>query len=464
METVRDAPFGQLVRYITQNKYFRYPEEKPGFELPNGYKPEVYSSASHTEDENESAVPDPNGVDAPSQQPEAIHNVPEFTEEKDPNDNGNNTDMERLAAAERTHTQLAMLSLKRTETLPYTAQRLEVEQRLELEKRLSRPINPTKTSDGLILVDWYTTDDPANPQNWSGPKKAWVVLLIALYTFAVYASSSIYVPSVPLVMERFGIQEFKASLPLALYVFGYGTGPLLFSPMSEIPFFGRSVPYVATFAVYVALGAPTAVVDNLGAFVFLRFLQGFFGSPCLANGGATMQDMYSLLYLPYPIALWVASSFAGPAVGPLLSGFAVVVEGWHWAMWIILWLAAPVFVLWVFFLPETSASNILLRRAARLRRLTGNERIRSQTEIDRKGLTFKTIFVDAVVKPIEITFKDPAVVCIAFRMSKFDTSLFLLFIVIHQPLYRTHLWNILLFFRSLSLGLWTHLRNEHWPN
>lgn len=186
--------------------------------------------------------------------------------------------------------------------------------------------------------------------------------------------------------------------------------------MSEIPIFGRSIPYVSTFTIFVALAAPTAVVDNFGALVFLRFLQGFFGSPCLANGGATMQDMYSLLYLPYPMAMWVASAFAGPAVGPVLSGFTVVAKDFHWAFWIILWTSAPVFVAWFFFLPETSAANILLRRAARLRRVTGNENIMSQTEIDREGLTFKDTFIEAVVKPVEIMIKDPAVV--SFSLSQ----------------------------------------------
>jgi DHA1 family multidrug resistance protein-like MFS transporter len=78
-------------------------------------------------------------------------------------------------------------------------------------------------------------------------------------------------------------------------------------------------------------------------------------------------------------------------------------------MWEILWMSAPVYIAWFFFLPETSAANILLRRAARLRKSTGNERIRSQTEIDRQGITFKEIAIDALIKPMEITIKDPAV-------------------------------------------------------
>ena len=113
----------------------------------------------------------------------------------------------------------------------------------------------------------------------------------SLYTFVVYCGSAIYVSSELGVMARFGVGETKASLGLALYVIGYGLGPLIWAPMSEIPAFGRNIPYVATFAIYLILGIPTALVDNLGGLLVLRFLQGFFGSPCLANGGATMQDM-----------------------------------------------------------------------------------------------------------------------------------------------------------------------------
>ena len=86
------------------------------------------------------------------------------------------------------------------------------------------------------------------------------------------------------------------------------------------------MPYITTFALFTILSLPTALVDNLGGLLVLRFLLGFFGSPCLATGAASMADMYSLLYLPYPVALWVSAAFAAPAIGPLLSGFAVYAE------------------------------------------------------------------------------------------------------------------------------------------
>ncbi|KAF2437231.1 MFS general substrate transporter [Karstenula rhodostoma CBS 690.94] len=305
-------------------------------------------------------------------------------------------------------------------SLPYTAERLRYDEQAAIERTESRLIAPTKTADRLTLVDWYSRDDPDNPQNWSLKKKVWTALLINIYTFVVYCSSSIYVSSEEWVHIRFGVAPFKASLSLVLYVLGYGIGPGIFAPLSEVPVFGRNIPYITTFALFTILALPTALVDNLGGLLVLRFLLDFLGSPCLANGGASRGDMFSFLYLPYAIASWVSAAFAAPALGPLITGFAVYAvysENWCWSQWEVLWMAGPVFSLFFFFVPETSPSNILLNRAARLRKASGNENIRSQTEIERKDTPLSTIILEAIWKPIEITFKDPALFFLPLQLS-----------------------------------------------
>ena len=185
--------------------------------------------------------------------------------------------------------------------------------------------------------------------------------------------------------------------------------PLLFGPLSEIPVIGRSPVYVTTFFFFVMMSIGTPLVNNFAGLLVLRYLQGFFGSPCLANGGATMQDMYSLLYLPYAMTVWVSAAYCGPALGPLLSGFAVTAKGWRWSLWEILWIAGPIFILMFLCMPETSTPNLLLRRANRLRKMTGNKNLMAQSEIDQKGMTASGVLVDALIKPFEITIKDPAI-------------------------------------------------------
>lgn len=61
------------------------------------------------------------------------------------------------------------------------------------------------------------------------------------------------------------------------------------------------------------------------------------------------------------------------------------------------------------FLPETSSATILLRRAGRLRKIQNNSRLMSQSEIDQRDMHISDVAIDALIKPLEITIKDPAV-------------------------------------------------------
>ncbi|KAH7084632.1 multidrug transporter [Paraphoma chrysanthemicola] len=422
-EVIRDAAFGQILRYITNNRILQYPEELPNFTAP-GYTTPFPTSKQNDLEIAPTTPPHQHVPDDEKDDPLAVHtpplDFPDISKTHSHDSSSSTSDIERTGST------VDAASIVRITTQQYTPERLREERALALQLTKSRtlsqhtshhhpthpsaiPIAPTLTSSNHILVTWYTSADASDPQNWSQVKKAWTAFLICAYTFVVYASSSIYVSSIPAVKERFGVGDFKASLGLALYVLGYGIGPLVFSPLSEVPQFGRNVPYVATFAIYVILAVPASLVDNFGGLMVLRFLLGLFGSPCLASGGASMGDLYSLLYLPYPLALWVVAAFAAPAIGPLLSGFSVPALNWRFSQWEILWMAGPVFILFLFFLPETQPTTILLHRAERLRKLTGNERIRSQTEVDNKGMTFGAMLLDAIIKPIEICIKDPAI-------------------------------------------------------
>ncbi|RBQ77192.1 hypothetical protein FVER14953_20031 [Fusarium verticillioides] len=356
-DTIRDAPLGQILRFATKNHLFKYPEEHPEFELPAAWNHILNSTdlrtAFHT------------GTDTPS----TIVN---------PTSDQN------------------------------TIEGLDLEAKGQDTDRPTRA-TPNVTENGVILVDWYSYQDPDNPQNWSNLRRALIELIICFYTFVVYLSSAIYSPSVEGVMEKFGVSNLEATLGLAMYVLGYGIGPLLFSPLGEIPRIGRNPVYIIAFGIFVIISIPTALVDSFAGLVVLRFLQGFFGSPCLASGGASLGDMYGMIHMPLAMIAWVGAMSCGPSLGPLISAYAVIAKGWRWSLYESIWVSAPVLVALFIFMPETSASNILLRRAERLRRFAGSQRLQSQSEIDQAHLTVSGIAVDALIKPLEITIKDPAV-------------------------------------------------------
>lgn len=177
----------------------------------------------------------------------------------------------------------------------------------------------------------------------------------------------------------------------------------------QIPSIGRNLPYIITLAIFVILQVPTAIIHSTAGFFILRFLAGFVGSPPLATGGATIADMVDAKHRAQWIGVWGMSAVAGPSLGPLVGGFASQALGWRWTIWPILFATGGTLILLFFSLPETSSTNILARRAARLRRLTGNDQLRSQGEIIQSEMTGKEIAMMTLVRPFQLTIVEPMV-------------------------------------------------------
>ena len=171
-DLLRDAPVGQLVRFITKNKVLLYPEEKPGYTCPAGY-----SGAKDTSSPPES---DPRTPDEKWDNPltPGAHSLasPATLKDVDPFDHANRDSLraQRTLSKVMTRPDMNKVATRKDLEQQYTA----ATQQQSFQKQPTQPIVPQKTEDGIILVDWYTTDDQDNPQNWSSKKKGVVVLQI----------------------------------------------------------------------------------------------------------------------------------------------------------------------------------------------------------------------------------------------------------------------------------------------
>jgi len=210
----------------------------------------------------------------------------------------------------------------------------------------------------------------------------------------------------------FGVGQVTSTLGISLFVAGYGIGPLFLSPMTEIPAVGRTIPYIITLAIFCILQVPTALVTNFAGFAILRFLAGFVGSPPLATGGASIQDVFMMHKVPYAMGLYGLAAGTAPALAPIIAGFAVEANGWRWAFWEMLWLSGFSLALLIFTLPETSAGTIPLRRAKRLRKLTGNDKLKSVSEIEAGNMTGAEVAKMTLIRPFSLTFTEPIVLAI----------------------------------------------------
>lgn len=202
-------------------------------------------------------------------------------------------------------------------------------------------------SQAVTIVDWYGTDDPANPVNWPAWKKVMIYLTINYCSMTVYMAATIYTVSQTQVTQAFGVSELVAASGVGFFIIGYGVGPMFWSPLSEVPSIGRNIPYVLGMTVFILVSSPTALANNIGVLLFLRFLQGIFGSPVLCTGGASLTDIADLYTKPYSLFTWAISSLAGPSVGTIIAGFSTPVMGWRWSLWLIPIANAPGLLLFV---------------------------------------------------------------------------------------------------------------------
>lgn len=266
-----------------------------------------------------------------------------------------------------------------------------------------------------FLVDWNGPDDPDLPLNWSLSKKVIVLVQVMLLTCINYMGSSIYTPGQEQIQSDFHVGHVVGTLNLSVYVLGYGIGPIIFSPLSEVYSIGRQGIYIITFLLFLLLQIGCATVNNIAGLVILRFITGILCSPTLSTGGATVGDVTHPHLVPKILGLWAVGAVAAPVLAPLLGACMVVAKGWRWIFWLLLWMSAATWIFVAVCFPETSHENILHRRAMRLRKLTGDNRYYTKASLDSESdLRSKKFWLEVVKKPFVIIFKEPIV--LAFDM------------------------------------------------
>lgn len=90
-----------------------------------------------------------------------------------------------------------------------------------------------KTTDAEI-VDFDGDDDPYRPLNWPFRKKVVTTVLYGLITMGATWATSVYSPAIDQIDEQFGVGEEVGTLGITFLLLGFGFGPLLWAPLSEV--------------------------------------------------------------------------------------------------------------------------------------------------------------------------------------------------------------------------------------
>ncbi|KAF2769356.1 MFS general substrate transporter [Teratosphaeria nubilosa] len=229
-------------------------------------------------------------------------------------------------------------------------------------------------------------------------KKLFVVVAFAILVMNSTIGSSIAAGGSQETDQHFNIsnQAFEV-LPTSIYLVGYVLGPFVFPPLSES--FGRKPIMIATFIPFTAFTLGCALAPTYAGLVVFRLLVGISASTPISVIGGVYADIYNTRKARgLVITLFMVATTWGPLIGPVAFGFAAPAD-WRWAYWIALIIAG---FTWPFLLlmPETFGPIILKRKAQRLRKETGNEKIVAPVELEKQDL--RELVVRVLTRPVRM--------------------------------------------------------------
>ncbi|KAH8820247.1 major facilitator superfamily transporter multidrug resistance [Xylogone sp. PMI_703] len=270
----------------------------------------------------------------------------------------------------------------------------------------------------------FTPGDPGDPKNFSKTRKWVITMTLGWICFAVAFSSAVITPGIGGVVERFDVSEEVALLSVSLFVIGFGIGPLIFSPMSEL--YGRWIIYVTTFGMAVIFTIPCAVAQNIQTLLVGRAIGGIAISVPVANIGGSLADIWRAEERGVPMAVFSAAPFLGPVMGPLIGGFTFDALGWRWLYYLQTILSGFLYICMLLFVPETYGPVILSRRAKALRKKTGDDSYVAEHDLNHMG--FKDIATVYLARPLRLLFTEPIVTLLALYAAVLYGLLYMIFV------------------------------------
>ncbi|KAL2207904.1 MFS general substrate transporter, partial [Sarocladium strictum] len=262
-----------------------------------------------------------------------------------------------------------------------------------------------RTSTNSFKVTWSSDTDPANPRNWPKKRKWTATFLVSCYTFISPVSSTMLAPALPVLAHELKTRsDIETYFLMSIFLLAYALGPFVLAPLSEM--YGRVVVLQSANLVFLVFNTVAGFSTNKDMMLATRFLSGLGGSAPQALGGGVLSDCWSPEERGSAHALYSLAPFLGPAVGPIAAGYLTQYLNWRWIFWTVSIADVIVQIVAFLFLPETYAPKILLQKARRLRKQTGNSKLRTKWE--RPDHTFGQVLRTNFVRPFRMLFTQPA--------------------------------------------------------
>ncbi|KAF1841044.1 major facilitator superfamily [Cucurbitaria berberidis CBS 394.84] len=273
-----------------------------------------------------------------------------------------------------------------------------------------KPYPPPLPEREEYVVEFEGVDDPLHAMNWPLKKKLATAAMLGFTTLTAAFGSSIFSAATGAIMHKFHVGSVVATLGTSFYVLGFATGPILWAPFSELK--GRRLPLVIASFGFSVFNIAVATGKDLQTVLICRFFSGFFGACPLTCVAAVFSDMFNNATRGMAITIFSMTVFTGPLLAPFIGGFIVMSDlGWRWTTYIVSFMGFAAFTLNLLFLSESYPPEILVLKAAELRRRTKNWGIHAKQE--EVEIDFRQLVEKNFSRPIRMLFTERIVLLLS---------------------------------------------------
>ncbi|KAF7956899.1 hypothetical protein EAE96_004223 [Botrytis aclada] len=270
--------------------------------------------------------------------------------------------------------------------------------RLGIQQKFTHPNSHLKTTDADI-VGFDGADDPYQPMNWPFRKKLITTFVYGLFTMTSTWASSVYSPAVDQVATEFNVAPEVSLLGVSFLLLGFGFGPLLWAPLSEI--YGRKAAVLTPVFISACFSFGSAIAKDIQTLLLTRFFAGLFGAAPVTNTGGVLSDIWAPQSRGTAIVGYAFAVVGGPTMGPIVGG-AIISSylGWRWTEHITGIMQMAVLLLGALVLNETYPDALLVAKARRLRHDTGNWALHARHE--ERSFSFREMVNKFLMRPFRL--------------------------------------------------------------
>lgn len=258
-----------------------------------------------------------------------------------------------------------------------------------------------------FLVAFDVPYDPENPKDWPLMKKWAVTGVLSATGLNRIMVSTIMAPALSDIALDLNMTSIESVMAMSVYLLATAFGPLVIGPLSEV--YGRKPVLHATNVWFLIWNLICGFSNTKGLMLASRLLAGFGASAIYALAGGVLGDVWPPEQRGRSLGLYNLIPLLGAAVGPIIGGLIAGATTWRWIFWSTSILQGVMVVGSFVIFKETYAVIILEKRAAQLRKSTGQTRYHYKPATQSTGSSTSEKLRRSLSRPLRFLMFHPII-------------------------------------------------------